>query len=52
MYLVIEACKVKNSLSPVIINDVFQFTKILSLNLEVVVIFKEQMGQGIQEWTK
>ena len=40
VYLAIEAYKVKNGLSPVIMNDSFQFGK--NSNLEVVIIFKQQ----------
>ena len=44
-YLSIEACKVKNGLSPVIMNDVFKLGKNSSMNLEVVIIFKEQISK-------
>ena len=40
-----EACKVKNGLSPVIMNDVFKLGKSSSMNLEVVIIFKEQISK-------
>ena len=42
-FLAIEDYKVKNGLSPVIMNDVFRFGKNLAMNLEVVFIFKEQI---------
>ena len=44
-YLSSEACKVKNGLSPVIMNDVFKLGKNSSMNLEVVIIFKEQISK-------
>ena len=44
-YLSSEACKVKNGLSPVIMNDVFKLGKSSSMNLEVVIIFKEQISK-------
>ena len=44
-YLAIEAYKVKNGLSTVIMNDVFSLADILPMNLEVVIIFKEQISK-------
>ena len=46
-YFAIEVYKIKNGLPPVIMNDVFNLAKILSmaLNLEVVIIFNEQISK-------
>ena len=35
-YLLIEIYKVKKGISPTILNEIFQFLKIVSMNLEVV----------------
>ena len=43
--LAFEACKVKNGLSPNIMNDLFQFSKIKPMNLEAVIIFKGQISK-------
>ena len=37
----IEVHKVRNGLSPIIMNDVFQFTKLFPMNLDLVTISKE-----------
>ena len=44
-FLAIEDYKVKNGLSPVIMNDVFRFGKNLAMNLEVAFIFKKQISK-------
>ena len=44
-YLAIEAYKVKNGLSPVIMNDVFQFGKNSAYGLEAVIIFRGKISK-------
>ena len=41
-YLLIEIYKVKKGISPTILNEIFQFLKIVSMNLEVVFIYQPE----------
>ena len=41
-HLLIEIYKVKKVISPTILNEIFQFLKIVSMNLEVVFIYQPE----------
>ena len=41
-HLLIEIYKVKKGISPTILNEIFQFLKIVSMNLEVVFIYQPE----------